>query len=153
MPLATTSEHFHGGGAGLLAGTPDQMEELWLRSGMERGARMIDLDCCVGRFAGRKDRSLGGTKRGGKVQHPRASRAKVSLVAGAAPGRTVKERNVSSQKCFRQSAFPDEPLLCCVSTTLSLCSPLSLITSQALVSSSYLRLKATVSHPHIFTPL
>lgn len=70
------------------------------------GARMIDLDCYVGRFSGRKDRRLGGTTRGGKVQHPRSSRAKVSLVAGATPGMTVKGRNVSSQKCFGQPAFP-----------------------------------------------
>lgn len=106
LPLLTTSERFHGGGAGLFAGTPDQMEELWLRSGMGKGARMIDLDCYVGRFAGREDRRLGGTKRGGKVHHPRVSRAKVSLEAGEAPGRTVKGRNVSSQKCFGQPAFP-----------------------------------------------
>lgn len=78
------------------------MAEVW---GGE-GARMIELDCYVGRFAGRKDRRLGGTTRGGKVQHPRSSRAKVSLVAGATPGMTVKGRNVSSQKCFGQPAFP-----------------------------------------------
>lgn len=94
------------GGAGLLTGTPDQTEEWWLRSGVGRGARMTDLDCYVGRFEGKKDRSLGSTTRGGKVQHPRSSRAKVSLVAGAAPGTTVKGRNASSQKCFGQPAFP-----------------------------------------------
>lgn len=77
------------------------MAEVW---GGE-GARMIDLDCYVGRFAGRKDRRLGGKMRGGKVQHP-SSRTKVSLVAGAAPGMTVKGRNVSSQKCFWTISLP-----------------------------------------------
>lgn len=119
LPLLSTSEYFHGEELDSLQG----LQTRWRSGGWGLGwggARMIDLYCYVGRFAGKKDRRLGGTTRGGKVQHPRSSRAKVSLVAGAAPGTTVKGRNASSQKCFGQSAFPRwTPSPLCLHSTVS----------------------------------
>lgn len=143
LPFPSTSECFHGEELDSLQGLQTRRRSGGWGLGWGWGARMIDLYCYVGRFAGKKDRRLGGTTRGGKVQHPRSSRAKVSLVAGAATKRSVLDSQPSL----------DEPLLLCVYTALSLGSPPPLITSQDLLSSSHLRLKATTSHLQIFTPL